>query len=177
MSYGGELYKVFGRNFIFRGQSNDDYKLLPSALRGCLRKECRKSYKEESFEEFKRILNEKILEVSTEQDFLIENAKYDYLTYGHIVDNVASNSTDKVLSANQGQVLDKKINTLNQSINNKIDINIEFNHDEVLDYISHDKKASGNKISVVFVENVGSFEFRTLDVLEIKKIIGGVIHE
>ena len=54
---------------------------------------------------------------------------------------------------------------------------IEFNHDEVLDYITHDKKASGNKISVVFVENVGSFEFRTLDVLEIKKIIGGVIHE
>ena len=56
-------------------------------------------------------------------------------------------------------------------------IKIEFNTDEVLDYISHDKKASGNKISVVFVENVGSFEFRTLDVLEIKKIIGGVIHE
>ena len=44
---------------------------------------------------------------------------------------------------------------------------VKDSKDEVLDYISHDKKASGNKISVVFVENVGSFEFRTLDVLEI----------
>ncbi len=32
---------------------------------------------EESFDEFKRILNEKILEVSNENDFLIENSKYD----------------------------------------------------------------------------------------------------
>lgn len=69
LSYGGELYKVFGRNFIFRGQSNDDYKLLPSALRGCLCKEWRKSYKEESFEE-SILSNTEYLQVETETEIL-----------------------------------------------------------------------------------------------------------
>ncbi len=32
---------------------------------------------EDSFDEFKRVLNEKIAEVSTDEDFLIKNAKYD----------------------------------------------------------------------------------------------------
>ena len=50
LSYGGELYKVFDKNFIFRGQANDNYKLLPSALRGNLCKDWRKSYDEVSFE-------------------------------------------------------------------------------------------------------------------------------
>ena len=33
ISYGGELYDKFGEDFIFRGQSDNDYLLLPSALR------------------------------------------------------------------------------------------------------------------------------------------------
>lgn len=33
ISYGGELYKIFNNNFIFRGHSSDKYKLLPTALR------------------------------------------------------------------------------------------------------------------------------------------------
>lgn len=33
ISYGGELYKLFERNFIFRGHSSDKYKLQPYALR------------------------------------------------------------------------------------------------------------------------------------------------
>ena len=52
-----------------------------------------------------------------------------YLTYGHIIDNLTSTSTNNVLSANQGKILNDKIstlstthttdkNTLNTSINN-----------------------------------------------------------
>lgn len=33
ISYGGHYYKIFGRKFIFRGQSSDKYLLLPTALR------------------------------------------------------------------------------------------------------------------------------------------------
>ena len=33
ISFGGELYKLFDRNFIFRGHSSDQYKLLPFVLR------------------------------------------------------------------------------------------------------------------------------------------------
>lgn len=49
--------------------------------------------------------------------------------------------------------------------------------EKVTDLISHDKKASGNKINVVYVNNIGSFEFKTLSILEIKAIIGGNIYE
>ncbi|MBE6661649.1 MAG: 3-dehydroquinate synthase [Ruminococcaceae bacterium] len=35
--------------------------------------------------------------------------------------------------------------------------------------IKHDKKASGNGVTVVYVEEIGSFEFRTLDIEEIEK--------
>lgn len=56
----------------------------------------------------------------------IEDAKYDYLTYGHIVDGLTSDSTDKVLSANQGKVLNEKINNIDLSyLENGIDDNAE----------------------------------------------------
>ena len=54
-----------------------------------------------------------------------------------------------------------------------VDVDVE----KVTDLISHDKKASGNKINVVYVNNIGSFEFKTLSILEIKAIIGGNIYE
>lgn len=33
ISFGGELYNIFHRGFIFRGESSEKYKLIPSALR------------------------------------------------------------------------------------------------------------------------------------------------
>lgn len=36
----------------------------------------------------------------------------DYLTYGHIIDNLTSTSTNNILSANQGKILNDKISTL-----------------------------------------------------------------
>lgn len=33
ISYGGEIYKIIYPNFIFRGESSDKFKLIPSALR------------------------------------------------------------------------------------------------------------------------------------------------
>lgn len=33
ISYGGDLYKLIGRRYIYRGESSDKYKMIPSALR------------------------------------------------------------------------------------------------------------------------------------------------
>lgn len=43
--------------------------------------------------------------------------------------------------------------------------------DALISYISHDKKASGKEITVVFVENIGEFEMRKISIEKIKKYI------
>lgn len=57
----------------------------------------------------------------------IEANQYDYLTYGHIINHLNSNDTDKALSANQGRVLSEKINNIeitnNENTSNISDIN------------------------------------------------------
>lgn len=50
----------------------------------------------------------------------IEANQYDYLTYGHIVDNLTSSDTDKILSANQGKILNEKIDSSSNILENKI---------------------------------------------------------
>ena len=45
----------------------------------------------------------------------VDNSGSDVLTYGHIIDNLTSNATDKVLSANQGRVLSEKIDNIDLS--------------------------------------------------------------
>ena len=45
----------------------------------------------------------------------IEGAKYDYLTYGHIVDTLTSDASDKVLSAKQGKILNEKFDNIDFS--------------------------------------------------------------
>ena len=50
----------------------------------------------------------------------IENAKYDYLTYGHIYDGLNSSDTSKILSANQGKVLNEKIDNVERTNNEAI---------------------------------------------------------
>ncbi len=39
------------------------------------------------------------------------------------------------------------------------------------DFVRHDKKASGQGVTVVYVEEIGSFEFRTLSIEEIEKYV------
>ena len=45
----------------------------------------------------------------------VSNDNSDYLTYGHIIDNLNSDANDKVLSANQGKVLSEKIDNIDLS--------------------------------------------------------------
>lgn len=48
----------------------------------------------------------------------VENNNTDYLTYANILDNLNSTNTDKALSANQGKILNEKINTTNETVDN-----------------------------------------------------------
>lgn len=56
----------------------------------------------------------------------VSEAESNYLTYGHIIDGLNSDATDKVLSANQGKILNEKINNIDLSyLENGIDSNTE----------------------------------------------------
>lgn len=52
----------------------------------------------------------------------VENNNTDYLTYANILDNLNSTNTDKALSANQGKILNEKINTTNEAVDNNFNI-------------------------------------------------------
>lgn len=56
----------------------------------------------------------------------IEDAKYDYLTYGHIIDTLTSDANDKVLSAKQGKILNEKFDNIDfSSLEGAIAVNSE----------------------------------------------------
>lgn len=56
----------------------------------------------------------------------IEDAKYDYLTYGHIINHLESDAADKALSAKQGKELKNYIDNIDLSyLENDISNNAE----------------------------------------------------
>lgn len=52
---------------------------------------------------------------------------------------------------------------------------INCNTDTLISYIIHDKKASGKKITVIYVNEIGSFEMREIEIEEMRKYIDGGI--
>ena len=59
-----------------------------------------------------------VFDPSDNQNIIINS--YDYLTYGHIVDNLTSTEDNKILSANQGKILNDNIILLDNKINTNI---------------------------------------------------------
>ncbi len=47
----------------------------------------------------------------------------------------------------------------------------EINADEIINFISHDKKKSGDSISVIWVSEIGSYETRKMTLSELKEVI------
>ena len=78
----------------------------------------------------------------------IEDAKYDYLTYGHIIDNLNSSATDKVLSANQGKILNENIDILSSFLEEKININIDNINNNTIDIVDLNTQIISNKNNV-----------------------------
>lgn len=48
-----------------------------------------------------------------------------------------------------------------------------FDSDDLVSYIARDKKADGNKITVIYTDEIGSFEERKIDINQIKDYIRG----
>ncbi len=63
------------------------------------------------------------------------------------------------------KVLEKYL--LNNSVNVDTDI--------LISYITHDKKSSGTKITVIYVKEIGSFEMREMEIENMRKYINGGI--
>ena len=50
----------------------------------------------------------------------------------------------------------------------------EFDKDDIINTIKHDKKATGDKITVIYVKEIGSFEMRKIDISELYGYINEV---
>lgn len=51
--------------------------------------------------------------------------------------------------------------------------NVNSDTDTLISYITHDKKASGNKITIIVVNEIGTYEMREIEINEIKKYVNG----
>lgn len=125
----------------------------------------------------KCILNKKLI---VELDFREENLRR-VLNFGHTIGHaIEILSNDSLLhgeSVAQGmkyfcskQVKKKLIEVLDKyNLNNKIDFPIC----KMLEIISHDKKSKGESVEIVYVNEIGSFEFHTLNYQELEEVIKG----
>ncbi len=50
-------------------------------------------------------------------------------------------------------------------------ISCEIDADQIIEFISHDKKKSGDSISVIWVSEIGSFEIKKMNLTELKEVI------
>ena len=81
----------------------------------------------------------------------------DVLTYGHIIDNLNSSATDKVLSANQGRILKESIENIDLSyLENDIDsinLNLESTMNNVKNLENTKAGILGNNMIYLKYEN------------------------
>ena len=47
----------------------------------------------------------------------------------------------------------------------------DINTDEIIEFMSHDKKKAGNSISVIWVSKIGSYEIKKMTLSELKEVI------
>ena len=51
---------------------------------------------------------------------------------------------------------------------------VKFDKDEIVNKIKHDKKATGDKITIIYVKEIGNFEMRKIDISELYEYINEV---
>ncbi len=97
-------------------------------------------------------------------------------TAGHAIETAAGLSdylhgecvSMGMLAFCSNSVRERLINVLTKY---NLPINFGFPSDEILSALRHDKKAKGNGVNVVFVNVIGSFEFRFLSFGELEKTV------
>ena len=89
----------------------------------------------------------------------IEHAKYDYLTYGHIINHLESDAADKVLSAKQGKELKNYIDNIDLSyLENDIS-----NNAEDIELLNSNLEKLSNKVNILEQEMTDNEAITDLD--------------
>lgn len=89
----------------------------------------------------------------------IEDAKYDYLTYGHIINHLESDADDKVLSAKQGKELKNYIDNIDLSyLENDIS-----NNAEDIELLNSNLEKVSNKVNILEQEMTDNEVITDLD--------------
>ena len=73
-----------------------------------------------------------------------------------------------MLAFSSHSVREKLINVLTKY---NLPVKFDFPADEILSALRHDKKAKGDGVNVVFVNDIGSFEFKYLTFNELEKTV------
>ena len=97
-------------------------------------------------------------------------------TAGHAIETAAGLSqylhgecvSMGMLAFSSHSVREKLINVLTKY---NLPVKFEFHADEILSALRHDKKAKGDGVNVVFVNEIGSFEFKYLKFNELEKTV------
>lgn len=79
-----------------------------------------------------------------------------------------------MLAFSSVDVKKRLVNVLNKY---KLPTKFDFSVDEIISSLRHDKKAKGDGINVVFVNEIGSFEFRFLTFNELEALVKGAYSE
>ena len=102
------------------------------------------------------------------------------LNYGHTVGHAIESDNNLgellhgecvslgMLPMSSGEVREKLIPVLKKY---NLPTEIKVNADALVDFIAHDKKASGDEITIVYCEKIGSFEMKRVKLSEMKKYI------
>ena len=97
-------------------------------------------------------------------------------TAGHAIETAAGLSdylhgecvSMGMLAFSSHSVIEKLINVLTKY---NLPVKFDFPADEILSALRHDKKAKGDGVNVVFVNDIGSFEFKYLTFNELEKTV------
>lgn len=96
-------------------------------------------------------------------------------TIGHAIESIENGNLlhGECVALGMTYMIDKSIkNVLIEALSKyNLPTNTNIDIEKIIDLIKVDKKASGNMVSIVYVEKIGSFEFRKIKIDELKEYL------
>lgn len=93
-------------------------------------------------------------------------------TIGHAIESLSEGNLlhGECVALGMMYMVDKSIKKELEEVLKKFNLptSINVNDDEIINLVRLDKKSSGTKVSIVYVKEIGSFEFRKIEINELK---------
>lgn len=131
-------------------------------------------------DDIERIISEALLI----KKYVVENDPFErdlrkVLNFGHTIGHAIESLNEGVLLHGEcvalgmtymvsSDVKDELISSLKKY---DLPVEIDIDKDKIVELIKSDKKASGNKITIVYVSKIGSFEFKEIEVDSLKEYL------